>query len=313
MGNLGRVERIDPRSVWRSEARDFTPWLLANPDAIAETLGIDLELEAAEHPVGGFSADLIGHDLTNEAVLIVENQLAATDHGHLGQIITYAAGTEASTVIWIATEFREEHRQALIWLNAHTSEDLRFFGLEVGLIRIGESPAAPQFKVVAQPNDWQRRVRDEARLGHSPRARLYQKFWTLYLAEVHKRHPNWTRATKPSAESWMTFTSPIRGTAINPSFAMGGRLRHEIYIDSGDGARNLEIFRELQAHREAMEAAYGRPLEFEELPDARACRIAEYAQGDVTDEKAHSRYVEWFVDAGERMRRALGAVSLPQG
>jgi hypothetical protein len=45
------------------EARDFTPWLLGHADQLAETLGIELELEQSERPVGGFSSDLVGRDL----------------------------------------------------------------------------------------------------------------------------------------------------------------------------------------------------------------------------------------------------------
>src|SRR5438270_12040060 len=108
-GQLGRLERVDPRLVWQHEAHDFTPWLLANADRLAEALGIELVLEAAEHAVGGYSLDLIGRDLSNGSVLIVENQLGPTDHSHLGQVLTYAAGTSASTIVWIATSFREEH------------------------------------------------------------------------------------------------------------------------------------------------------------------------------------------------------------
>ena len=71
---LGRLETMDVREVWAHEAHDFTPWLLANADRLAEALGIDLDLRAAEHPVGDFSLDLIGRDLTNDCELIVENQ-----------------------------------------------------------------------------------------------------------------------------------------------------------------------------------------------------------------------------------------------
>src|SRR2546423_984150 len=107
---LSRLQPLDPREVWVHEAHDFTPWLLANADALADVLGIDIELTAAEHPVGTFSLDLVGRDLTNSCVLMVENQLTATDHGHLGQLLTYAAGTGARTIVWMATSFREEHR-----------------------------------------------------------------------------------------------------------------------------------------------------------------------------------------------------------
>src|SRR4051812_4348690 len=105
MLELGKLEIVDPRTVFAHEAHHLTPWLLANPDRLAEALGIDLELEAAEHPVGGFKLDLVGRDLTNDAVLIVENQLETTDHSHLGQVLTYAAGTSASTIVWIAPAF----------------------------------------------------------------------------------------------------------------------------------------------------------------------------------------------------------------
>ena len=68
---LGRLEPVELRSVWENESRHFTPWLLDHADHLAETLGIALELKRSEHPVGGFSLDLIGRDLTNDAVLIV--------------------------------------------------------------------------------------------------------------------------------------------------------------------------------------------------------------------------------------------------
>ena len=107
---VGKLEYVDPRTVWVHEALDFTPWLLANADRLSEALAMISRLEAAEHAVGGYSLDLVGRDITNDAVLIVENQLATTDHSHLGQVLTYAAGTGASTIVWIATAFREEHR-----------------------------------------------------------------------------------------------------------------------------------------------------------------------------------------------------------
>ena len=163
---LGRLEGVEVRTVWEHEARDFTPWLLDHADHLAETLGIDLELNQSEHSVGGFSLDLVGRDLTNDAVLIVENQLEGTDHNHLGQILTYAAGTDASSIVWIATSFREEHRQAIDWLNEQTRENIRFFGIELKVARIGTSLPAPLFNLVAQPNDSSRSA-PQPRLGRS--------------------------------------------------------------------------------------------------------------------------------------------------
>lgn len=110
---LGQLEPVDVREIWPDEARDFTPWLLDNAQVLGEALGIEVELDQAERSIGSFSLDLLGRDVTNDAVLIVENQLGQSDHIHLGQVLTYAGGTDASTIVWVATEFRQEHSQAI--------------------------------------------------------------------------------------------------------------------------------------------------------------------------------------------------------
>lgn len=161
---LGKLQPVEAKSVWAHEAHDFTPWLLENADALADVLGIDLELTINEHPVGGFSLDLLGKDLTHNCVLVVENQLVGTDHSHLGQLLTYAAGTEAATVVWVAAGFREEHRQALDWLNDLAGYRARFFGLEVRAVRIGDSARSPRCsrcgssRTIGTPR-WRRRPR----------------------------------------------------------------------------------------------------------------------------------------------------------
>ena len=319
---LGRLERVEVREVWENEARDFTPWLLDHDDRLAEALGIDLEIEQSEHPVGNFSLDLIGRDLTNDTVLIVENQLSGTDHNHLGQILTYAAGTDASSIVWIADSFREEHRQAIDWLNENTQENVRFFGIELQVVRIDESRPAPLFKLVAQPNDWQQQVRSATRsekTGTKPG--LYRNFWTRYLERLSDEHPDWSRARTPSTANWMDFPSPVkvprfnqslRGTGINSSFAQGGRLRHEFYIDTGDKTENERIFEHIEQQQELFENEYGRPLDWELLPEIRACRIAEYRENaDVTFEDRYDEFIDWFFDAGVRLRRALSAIEPP--
>lgn len=310
--DLGRLEPVVARSIWTNEARDFTPWLLANAERLGEALGIELELTAAEHPVGGFALDLVGRDLTNDAVLIVENQLEGTDHSHLGQILTYAAGTGASTIVWLATAFREEHRQALDWLNEQTAENIHFFGIQISVVRIGDSLPAPLLDVVAKPNDWQKQVRSAARsrsLGG--RAEKYRQFWARYLERLAAERPSWGRRSTPQPSNWMSFAGPLPGTQINPSFASGGRLRHELYIDTGDGTENEQLLEHFVAYRSTIEQAYGMPLEFEALEGKRACRIAEYREGIVTDETSWEDYIAWFLDRGQRLREALAAVPAP--
>lgn len=128
MTELARIERVDLREVWSNEAADITPWLEENIDQLGDALGMDLEVKQREASVGTFSLDLLCREGSGRPV-IIENQLGTTDHTHLGQILTCAAGHNASVIVWIAKEFRDEHRAALDFLNARTGEDTEFFGV----------------------------------------------------------------------------------------------------------------------------------------------------------------------------------------
>ncbi|MDP8900327.1 MAG: DUF4268 domain-containing protein [Actinomycetota bacterium] len=308
---LGRIQRLDLRTVWSHEAHSLTPWLLSNADVLADVLGIDLELTAAEHGVGPFSLDLIGRDLTNDCVLIVENQLTPTDHDHLGKLITYTAGTDAQTVIWLAPSFREEHREALDLLNNLGGERVRFFGVELSAVRIGDSAPAPLLELRVQPNDWHAQLSAVARgvSQGSGKPALYLEFWSRFLERVKEEHPSWTRAKKPGPANWFAMACPFKGGPYYAfSFAQGGKLRSELYIDYTDGDAVATLYSGLSARRERIEAIYGAPLSWEELPDRRASRVADYEEGDVANTDLHDRYIDWFFDSGHRLRQAIDGV-----
>ena len=243
--------------MWRHEALNFTPWLLENADRLGEALGVEPELTRAEHAVGDYSLDLIGRDMTNGTVVIVENQLADSDHSHLGQLLTYAAGTSASTIVWLTTGFRDEHRQAMTWLNEHTDEDTHFFGVELQVVRIGESAPAPLFRIVAEPNDWQKAVKRSASNSTSGRAALYADFWKRYLARVRSEHPDWM-VPSASTQSWLWMAAPIRACGLSSSFAAGAKIRHELYIDAQSAEQSTARYEALARQKEALETAYGR-------------------------------------------------------
>ncbi len=164
---LSRLERVDLRKAWVSEPADFTPWLAREENLafLGEALGMSLVLEATEKSVGPFAADILCREPQTEQWVLIENQLEQTDHTHLGQIITYAAGLNAVTVIWVAATFVEEHRAALDWLNEVTAEGTNFFGVDVELWRIGDSAVAPKFNIASKPNAWSKRVTKSAESG----------------------------------------------------------------------------------------------------------------------------------------------------
>lgn len=153
---LGDLESVDPAVVWQSEPGDFVPWLAAgkNLGRLGRTLGLDLEPVAREAPVGRFRADLVCRDRGTGARVVIEAQLGPSDHAHLGQLLTYAMGLPAHTVVWLATRFHIEHRVVFDGLNRLADGDMRCFAVAMDLWKIGASLAAPQFTVFAAPYDW---------------------------------------------------------------------------------------------------------------------------------------------------------------
>lgn len=307
---LGRLEKVELRDIWASEATDFTPWL-ARPEnlaVLAEALGIDLELEAQEKAVGPFRADLLCKDIGTGAWVLVENQLERTDHLHLGQLMTYASGLEAVTIVWIAARFTEEHRSTLDWLNKITDESFRFFGLEVELWRIGDSPAAPKFNIVSKPNDWSRSVAQAARAIEetdlSDTRVLQREYWDALgtLLDAARGAVSGNRKAQP--QSWMGY--PIGRTGFSLCATMlrpRSQIRAELYI-AGDSAK--AYFALLIAQRDAIEQDLGYQLEWEELPARRDSRIAVYLS-DLDPEEAADwpRQHQWLVQRLNDLHRVF--------
>ena len=208
MEELGLLEKVEPREYWASEATDFTPWLAKeeNLSQLGNTIGLDLELEATEKNVGPFRADILCKETTDAHWVLVENQLEKTNHTHLGQLLTYAAGLKAVTIVWIAKPFTEEHRAALDWLNNITDDTFNFFGLEIELWKIGDSKPAPRFNIVSKPNDWTKQVAsaksaiDTSELTESKELQL--NFWQAFK-EHCSEHSNSFNTQKPRPQHWM--------------------------------------------------------------------------------------------------------------
>lgn len=307
---LGTLARVDLRDIWTTEANDFTPWL-ARPENLAvlgDTLGIELDLEAQERAVGPFRADILCKDGRSGAWVLIENQLERTDHTHLGQLLTYASGLEAVTIVWIAALFTEEHRATLDWLNRITDESFRFFALEVELWRIGESPAAPKFNVVSKPNDWSRSVAraarsiDESELSET---RLMQRsYWAALNAALDQAGGPVSGNRKAQAQSWMGY--PIGRTYFNLAACMAiakRQIRAELYI-SGDAAKaSFHLLREQAAE---IEQELGHSLEWEELPTGRDSRVAVYLNElDPTDQSDWPRQHDWLATNLNALHRAF--------
>ena len=319
---VGKLVPVDIRKVWEHEASSFTPWVLENSDRLSEALGLDLEIEAAEHPVGNFSLDLIGRDLESGQRVIIENQLEVTDHTHLGQIMTYAGGTDPKVIVWIAKSFREEHAAALQWLNENTDEEINFYGVEVSAVQIDDSRPAALFNLVVRPNKWEKSVRTSTSrsTSRSAKAERYAEFWALFGEKLSDLNVAWNSEIRKSTNyaNWNSFRTDVKGIIYSISFAgaFGARtqfagqkaLRSEIYIGSHDPLLNTERFEIFESLKADLERLVGAELSFEPLDGKKACRIAIYAPGSIDDEEQWSSAVEFFITTQQKLRSAISSL-----
>lgn len=183
---FGRLQDVMVRQAWTHEALSFTPWLAENLDRLGEALGVKLEHVESEVAVTRFAADILARNVTDGTNVLIENQLEVSDHGHLGQILTYLAGLDAHTVVWVAPEFREAHLSAIRWLNQHTGAEFAFFAVKLRVVRIGASPLAPLFDVLERPNDWEKRLQETVRQSseRSPVGDRRHAFWSAYCSQI---------------------------------------------------------------------------------------------------------------------------------
>jgi hypothetical protein len=277
------------------EARHFTPWLAANLAVLGEALGLDLELVETEVHVGDFSVDIVARDLSSGSQVIIENQLERTDHSHLGQLLTYAAGQDSAMVVWISPAFREEHRQALDWLNANTGEGRSFFGVEIELLQIDQSPPAPHFKVVAQPNEWAKATRASAATGPTELGLRYQKFFRSLLERFKLLRPGITTSSRVGLRNWYQFSAGRSGFAFVWSMSGGNRFRVELWISPGTAEENADILATLRAAAPEIEAEVGERTDWEILENRRGCRLAIYRIVDPENFENDPELAEWAV------------------
>ena len=180
---LVKQKRISPRKMWPHEAADFTPWLSENLNELGEKMGMELELVDKEVSVGPYSADILAKDAENGSFVVIENQLEKTNHDHLGKSITYASALNAKTIVWVTTDFTDEHKKALDWLNDNTNGDISFWGFQLELWQITEQTASVRFNIISSPSSDVKQIKKNSRdLTDASRTQLM--FWTKFREKL---------------------------------------------------------------------------------------------------------------------------------
>ena len=197
---FGELKEVDLREAWPHEASDFTPWLAKNLERLSNDIDMRLELEDTEVAVEQFSADILARNLDDDSRVLIENQYGATDHRHLGQILTYLAGLEAHTIIWIAQRFEDAHLSAIRWLNEHTFEPFAFLAVQLKVLQIADSPLVPQFQVLERPSNWDRQIREVQRSrSTNPIGQFRREFWEFYV----NRYPGDIARASATSNQWV--------------------------------------------------------------------------------------------------------------
>lgn len=240
-----RLQDLPLREAWKNEAHDFTPWLAENIEHLSETIGVPLELTGTEVAVDSFSADILARNLDDDSSVLIENQLEMTDHRHLGQIMTYLAGLEAQTVVWIAPAFRDPHLSAVRWLNENTSDGFSFFAVRARVVRIGNSPFAPIFEIAEKPDGWSRSLTAKKRQANETsdaQSDLRIAFWTHYA----NRHPDSVPAGIQPRRGWNSYFEVIPN-ALYVSIWIGDK-NSGIYVTGGRAEQKLSAQELLSPH-----------------------------------------------------------------
>jgi hypothetical protein len=298
---LGRMEKLDLRSYWKKEATDFTPWLAQdeNIQLLSETIGIELEVQSQEESVGPFSADILCKDTINDHFVLIENQLEKTDHTHLGQLMTYAAGLDAVTIIWIAQKFTEEHRAALDWLNRITDDTFTFLGIEIELYKIGDSSPAPMFNIVSKPNDWTKQVKRSTTAQPTTNTKLLQQEYWQGLRDFLEDNRSFVKMHKPLLQNWTNIG--IGRSNFHLSASVNSRDNSiNIWLNiMGDHAK--EKFDKLyeSSYNNSMTVVH-RDLVWDKMEGRKMSAVMLKAPGNFADKNDWNNQFHWFKENLER-------------
>lgn len=299
---LGKIKRItDVRSVWHHEEKDFSKWLVQdeNLKQLSDAIGIDIVLEERESSVGNFSVDLYALEEGTERRIIIENQLEDTNHDHLGKLITYASGKGAEVIIWVVKRARDEHRQAIEWLNQNTGVNIGFFLVEIELWQIDDSAIAPKFNVVERPNDWAKQMKNVDSLSETKQLQL--RFWQQLSEYIRCKDSYAKEFTPRKAQPQHWYNLSVGSSSYHIGLTVNtqkNRLGAEIYIT--DDKDKFAMFKE---HAQEIEKLIGEKVEWREA--TKATRIITLHSCDISEKEQWNDAFNWLMDKALAFKRVV--------
>lgn len=300
---IGKIEKVDLREIWKREDTDFTRWLAERIDYLNEVIDITISVNTIEANVGPYRVDIYGEDESGNAV-IIENQLEKTDHTHLGQILTYMVNLDAKIAIWITSNPIEEHRQVIEWLNETTPDDMRFYLVKVEGIKIeGQQFVAPLFTVVEGPTQDRKKIGSEKK-EHARRFTVREEFWTQFIEQMNEKS-TLCQNVSPSKDAWIGAALGVSGITLN-MVATGHYARAEIYMNQGDQKKNKETFDFFYAMKDQIEKDFGGPLIWARMDELVTSRIEHQLDGvDIFNQEDWPKMTNFIIDSAIRLHKAF--------
>lgn len=305
MSLIAKLEPIEVRTLWGHEEYGFSAWLVHNLDALGESLGLTLINPQREKAVGRFSLDVLT-ETDNGVQVIIENQLECTNHDHLGKVLTYLSNLDAKIAIWIASEFREEHAEAIRWLNEFTPADVAFYLVKLSAFRIGGSDPAPHFGKVAGPTTIGRSIGQEKK-ELAERHVLRRKFWEQLLERARRSGVTTHAQRTAGTDSWLSAGAGIMSGVSFTYNIWTDSAAVDLWIQSENLEENKKLFDRLFAMREQIETSFGAPLIWDRMDEKRTSRIRSELpiEGLYDPEEKWPAIQERMIQAMDRLSKAI--------
>jgi len=286
IAKMGKLVEVDIRKLWGHEQYDFSNWLAEkeNLELLNEAIGLTLSEVEKEVYVGSYRCDLVGKDEVTGEKVIIENQLESSNHDHLGKIITYASGLDATVIVWIVKEAREEHRSAIEWLNNNTATNINFFLIEVHAYKIGDSLYAPKFEIVEKPNGFIKNAKSQSGSGEYNRSQSERlEFWNAFNEVLINRGKPFN-VRKATTDHWYDVAIGVSGVHVSLTLVnKEGCIGVELYISD-----NKELYDYIYENKDEIESKLQLKLDWQRLDDKKASRILYRIPGLNFDD--HSNY-----------------------
>ena len=298
---LSKIDKLDLDEIWENE-NHFTEWLAKgeNISVLSEEIGIYFENIKTQFRAGRFIADIVADVAGGDGTVVIENQIKPANHNHLGQIITYASTLDAKFVLWIVTDFTEEHHEAIDWLNRNISEGIDFFLIQVEVYKIDNSAAAPKFNVICKPNDWSKLAKRLASGDELSGTQLLQmEYWDqlIEVANQSEKSLNFGYKARPDSFYDLFFRKGgvHIGLLINTTKKQFGC---EFCIDD-----NKKLFDDLEAKKDEIESdlALKGKLDWDRLGDSvKKSRVRLMIDGDLHDRDSWDKLNKWCIDTSAK-------------